>query len=97
MPPAVDPANEHIFHQYTVRSGRREALRAHLAKRGIGSAVYYPTPLHLQPCFGDLGYREGRFPESERAAREVLSLPVYPELGPDAQDCVVSVMREFFG
>lgn len=97
VPPAVDPANEHIFHQYTVRSGRREALRAHLAKRGIGCAVYYPTPLHLQPCFRDLGYREGGLPESERAAREVLSLPVYPELSQDAQDCVITVIREFFG
>lgn len=97
VPPAVDPLNEHIFHQYTVRTGRRDVLQAHLAKRGVGCAVYYPMPLHLQPCFRHLGYREGQFPHSERAAREVLSLPVYPELGQDAQDCVVSVIREFFG
>ena len=93
--PWVDPANEHIFHQYTVRTPRRDALRQHLTERGIGCAVYYPTPLHLQPCFRDLGYARGTLPQSERAAMEVLSLPVYPELPPDGQDQVIAAVREF--
>lgn len=96
VPPAVDPANEHIFHQYSIRTSRRDALQAHLAKRGIGCAIYYPTPLHLQPCFRELGYAPGQLPEAERAARELLSLPVYPELSEEAQDCVVTAIREFF-
>ena len=78
--PVIDPANEHIFHQYTLRVERRDALQAHLKAQGIGSAVYYPVPLHLQPCFAYLGYKEGTCPESERAAKEVISLPVFPEL-----------------
>src|SRR5207247_2236382 len=85
-PPAVDPANEHIFHQYTLRVERRDELQAHLKRQGVGSAIYYPVPLHLQPCFSHLGYRPGRLPESERASREVLSLPVYPELAREQLD-----------
>jgi dTDP-4-amino-4,6-dideoxygalactose transaminase len=95
-PPAVDPANEHIFHQYTIRAQRRDALRQHLASRGVGCAVYYPQPLHLQPCFAHLGYREGQLPEAERASREVLSLPVYPELMPAQRDRVIEAVREFY-
>ncbi|HXV86511.1 MAG TPA: DegT/DnrJ/EryC1/StrS family aminotransferase, partial [Gemmatimonadales bacterium] len=64
-------------------------------ERGIGCAVYYPVPLHLQPCFQELGYRAGAFPESERAAAEALSLPVYPELTDEAQDLVIAAVREF--
>lgn len=92
--PWVDPANEHIFHQYTIRTPRRDALRQRLAERGIGCAVYYPTPLHVQPCFRDLGYRVGAFPESERAAAEALSLPIYPELSAESQERVVAAVRE---
>jgi dTDP-4-amino-4,6-dideoxygalactose transaminase len=92
--PAVDPRNEHIFHQYTVRSDRRDRLVAWLKERGIGCAVYYPRPLHLQPCFASLGYREGDFPEAERACREVLSIPVYPELTPAQRDRVVQAIRD---
>jgi dTDP-4-amino-4,6-dideoxygalactose transaminase len=94
--PFVDPGNEHIYHQYTVRAQRRDELKAHLGKRSIGCAVYYPIPLHLQPCFDHLGYRQGRFPQAECAAREVLSLPVYPELSDGLQDQVVNAVRSFF-
>lgn len=95
--PYIDPANTSIYNQYTVRVPQRDALQAHLKDRGIGSAVYYPLPLHRQPCFAYLGYEEGQCPESERAAREVLSLPVYPELsGAQRQEVIVAV-RDFFG
>jgi len=94
-PPVVDAENEHIFHQYTVRAERRDALRQHLSGKGIGSAVYYPTPLHLQPCFSGLGYKAGQLPRSECAAREVLSLPVYPELSAAQQDEVIAALRSF--
>lgn len=95
--PPVDPANEHIFHQYTIRAERRDELQRHLTARGIGSAIYYPVPLHLQECFAHLGYRAGQFPEAERAAAEVLSLPVYPELTAAQRDTVVDAIRGFYG
>ncbi len=95
-PPVVDRANEHIFHQYTLRVERRDALQAHLKTQGIGSAVYYPVPLHLQPCFAHLGYKPGQLPEAERASREVISLPVYPELAPAQLDYVVASVRGFY-
>lgn len=95
-PPVVAPENEHIFHQYTVRAERRDALKVHLTQLGIGCAVYYPTPLHAQPCFAGLGYRVGQFPEAESAAREVLSLPVYPELTDRQQDQVIEAVRSFY-
>src|SRR5512141_384086 len=78
--PVIDRQNVSIYNQYTLRVGRRDDLQEHLKKKGIGSSVYYPLPLHLQPCFAYLGYSEGAFPESERAAKEVISLPIYPEL-----------------
>jgi dTDP-4-amino-4,6-dideoxygalactose transaminase len=96
-PPYIDPANESIFNQYTIRVPKRDALKAHLAAKGIGHSVYYPLPLHLQPCFAYLGYKEGACPESEKAAHEVLSLPVYPELTPAQLDEVVAGVRSFFG
>ena len=95
--PFVDPANESIYNQYTIRVPRRDQLKAHLAAQGIGHSVYYPLPLHRQPCFAYLGYKEGACPESERAAREVLSLPVYPELTRAQLDEVVAAVRGFFG
>ena len=95
--PVIDRANESIFNQYTVRADRRDELQAHLKSKGIGCAVYYPVPLHLQPCFEYLGYRQGAFPESERASREVLSLPIYPELTSAQLDEVVSTVRAFYG
>ena len=95
--PYVDPLNESIYNQYTIRAERRDALQTRLKERGIGNAIYYPLPLHLQPCFAYLGYREGSCPESERAAREVISLPVYPELTSSQRDEVVEAVRSFYG
>ncbi|OLB50869.1 MAG: transcriptional regulator [Gemmatimonadetes bacterium 13_2_20CM_2_65_7] len=95
-PPTVDPANEHIFHQYTIRAERRDGLQAHLKKEGIGHAVYYPIPLHRQHCFAQLGYRDGSLPEAERASREVLSLPIYPELTRAQLDRVIDAVRGFY-
>lgn len=97
VPPYTDAASEHIFNQYTIRVPRRDELQSHLKARGIGHAVYYPLPLHLQPCFAYLGYKEGAFPESERAAKEVLSLPIYPELTEAQRDEVVTTVRGFYG
>ncbi len=96
-PPHIDPANEHIFHQYTIRVPRRDELAAHLKAQGIGHKVYYPLGLHLQPCFAHLGYRAGRLPETEAATQEVVSLPIYPELSRDQQDRVIQSVKEFFG
>jgi dTDP-4-amino-4,6-dideoxygalactose transaminase len=95
--PVVRPENESIFNQYTIRVARRDELQSHLKARGIGTAIYYPLPLHLQPCFAYLGYREGQCPESERAAREVLSLPIFPELTDRQLDEVAGAVRAFFG
>lgn len=94
--PATDPANEHIFHQYTLRADRRDELLAHLKARGIGCAVYYPIGLHLQPCFAHLGYRAGSLPRTEQAMREVVSLPVYPELTDSQMGEVVDAIRAFY-
>lgn len=93
--PGRDQANEHVYNQYTIRSERRDELRAHLAKRGIGTAVYYPRALHLQPCFADLGYSAGQFPAAEEACEQVLSLPVYPELSRDQQTTIIDAIVEF--
>jgi len=95
-PPVVDPANEHIFHQYTLRVSRRDQLLEHLKRRGIGCAVYYPLALHLQPCFAHLGYRPGSLPVSESAMAEVISLPVYPELSGAQLDAVAGAVRDFY-
>ena len=85
----------HVWHQYVIRAPRRDALREFLAARKIGSEIYYPVPLHMQDALKCLGYPEGSFPESERAAREVLALPIYPELREDEQQTVVAAIAEF--
>jgi dTDP-4-amino-4,6-dideoxygalactose transaminase len=95
--PVIDSCNESIFNQYTLRADRRDALQEHLKARGVGNAIYYPLPLHLQPCFAYLNYREGSCPESERAAREVISIPIYPELTQAQLDEVVGAIRSFYG
>ena len=89
------PGSHHVWHQYVVRTRRRDALREFLAIRGIGSEIYYPVPLHLQDALKSLGYNQGSFPESERAAREVLALPIFPELREDEQQTVVAAIAEF--
>jgi len=94
--PFIDKNNESIFNQYTIRAERRDALQAFLKKKGIGSAIYYPLPLHLQPCFAYLGYKKGSMPESEKAAAEVLSLPIFPERTPARRDEVVAAVRKFY-
>ncbi len=94
--PYTDPRAFHVFHQYVLRAPRRDDLRAFLAKQRIGSEIYYPLPLHLQPSLAGLGYRAGDFPISERAATEVLALPIYPELRSDEQDRVVEAVRAFY-
>ncbi len=95
--PVVGADSESIYNQYTIRAERRDELQAFLKAAGIGSKIYYPLPLHLQPCFAYLDYRSGRFPESERAAKEVLSLPIYPELALSQQDETTEAIRRFFG
>jgi dTDP-4-amino-4,6-dideoxygalactose transaminase len=94
--PTTDPANEHIFHQYVIGAERRDALQTHLKAAGIGTAVYYPLPLHRQRCFAHLGYREGAFPAAEEAARRVLALPLYPELTEAQREHVVKSIRAFY-
>ena len=95
--PVIDSRNESIYNQYTLRAERRDDLQTFLKKRGIGNSIYYPLPLHMQPCFAYLGYEEGDFPESERASKEVVSLPVYPELTDSQRDEVISAVRAFYG
>ncbi len=92
--PAPDPS--HVYHQFVIRAPRRAALRAHLAAAGIGTEIYYPEPLHLQPCFAALGYRPGSLPLAERACTEVLALPIHPQLPAHAQAFVVDQIARFY-
>ena len=85
----------HVWHQYVIRTARRDALREFLTSRKIGSEIYYPVPLHLQDALKGLGYTEGGFPEAERACREVLALPIFAELREDEQQTVVNAIAEF--
>jgi dTDP-4-amino-4,6-dideoxygalactose transaminase len=94
--PARATASTHIYNQFVVRVPQRDRLRAHLQSNGIGTEVYYPIPLHLQPCFRELGYRPGSFPVAETAANEALALPIYGELTEAQQSWVVESIRNFF-
>ncbi len=91
--PVVKPGCTHSYHQYTIRSPRRDEVKKSLEEAGIASAIYYPVPLHLQPCFKDLGYSEGDFPVAEKASREVLSLPIFPGMTTEEMERVCSAVN----
>jgi dTDP-4-amino-4,6-dideoxygalactose transaminase len=94
--PARVPGCRHIFNQYVIRTPRRDELRAHLTAQGIGTEIYYPVPLHAQECFAYLEHEPEDFPESQRAAEEVLALPIYPELTREQREYVVRQVETFF-
>ncbi len=94
-PPCDKSYGQAVYHLYVVQSARRNELAAHLQARGIGTAIQYPYPIHLQPAYANLGYRPGRFPVAERLAREILSLPLYPELTLDNVRTVAEAVNEF--
>jgi len=95
-PPGVAAGCIHVYHQYVIRAAQRDALRAHLDAAGVSTRVFYPVPMHQQPCFTTLGHAKGDFPEAERACDEVLSLPVFPGLTEDEQDVVAGAVRAFY-
>ncbi len=94
--PYVAPGMKHVYHQYTIRAPRRDELRAFLGEQGVGSMIYYPVPLHRQEMYAGLDLGEGRLPESELAAKEVLSLPIYPEMTDEQIEQVASAVRRFY-
>jgi dTDP-4-amino-4,6-dideoxygalactose transaminase len=94
--PSTMPGNFHVYNQFTVRVPKRDELRAFLKEKGVGTEVYYPLPMHLQNCYRDLGHQKGAFPQSEQAAEEVMSLPIYPELTEAQQAYVVEMIAEFY-
>ncbi len=94
--PSASAENRHVYNQYVVRAGKRDEFRAFLQEQGVGTEIYYPLPLHLQACYKDLGHREGAFPESERAAKETIALPIYAELTADQQAHVVDSIKKFY-
>jgi len=94
--PVRSPDSTHIYNQFVIRAPERDRLRAHLQAAGIGTEIYYPVPLHLQPCFRALGYRTGSFPAAEQASGEVLALPIYGELTGAQQERVVEEIGHFF-
>jgi dTDP-4-amino-4,6-dideoxygalactose transaminase len=93
--PAEPPGCRHIFHQFVIRVAERDGLQAHLDRRQIGTAIYYPVPFHLQPCFAYLGYRRGDCPVAEQAADETLAIPIYSELTVEQQQTIVEAIGEF--
>ena len=94
--PVTQAGNDHVFNQYTIRAQRRDELRGFLKEKSVGTEIYYPVPLHLQDCYRDLGYHKGDFPVSERAAEEVLSLPIYAELTDAQLSYVVDCAGDFY-
>jgi dTDP-4-amino-4,6-dideoxygalactose transaminase len=95
--PKIDKGNISIYHQYTIKVSRRDALQKYLGENQIGAAVFYPKPLHIQECFSTLGYKKGDFPVAEKMAEQVLSLPVYPELSPEQIEYVAKTILSFYG
>jgi len=95
--PYIHPDCVSIYNQYVIRIPKRDEVVAHLRKENIGCEIYYPCPMHLQECFRNLGYKQGDFPETEKASKEVLAIPVYPELTDDMQDCVAEKIISFVG
>lgn len=94
--PKIESYNTHIFHQYVIATPQRDELMRYLRQEGIETAIYYPVSLHLQKCFGYLGYTEGDLPESEKASRETVALPIFPEITTKEQDYVIGHVRKFF-
>lgn len=95
--PVTREEDRHVYHLYAIHTGERDELKAHLSARGIGTAIHYPVPVHLQPAYARLGYSAGSLPVTERAARTTLSLPMYPDLKPDAVEAVTEAVAEYFG
>ena len=98
MAPA-EPAGyqtRHVYNQFVIRGARRDELQAHLKKQGIGSEIYYPLPLHLQPCYAQLGHKPGDFPVSEKLAAESLALPVHAEIAAEDVDYICDAIRDFY-
>jgi dTDP-4-amino-4,6-dideoxygalactose transaminase len=96
MLPSENSGCKHVYHQYTMRSSRRDALREHLASKEVSSGVYYPSPLHLEDAYRHLGYGPGDLPEAEQACREVFSIPVFPEMSREQRDYAIESVRSFF-
>lgn len=94
--PSVDRANYHVYNQFTIRTPERDQLSTYLTQHGIGTKIYYPVPLHLQECYQALGYHQGQLPVSEKAAKEVLSIPIYSELTSDQIAYVVQTIKGYF-
>ncbi len=93
--PEIMSFNKHVFHQYVIRIKERDRLMEHLTANNIGCAVHYPVPQHLQKCLTHLGYKEGDLPEAENAAKEILSLPIFPEITKEEQDYVIDTINDF--
>jgi dTDP-4-amino-4,6-dideoxygalactose transaminase len=93
--PAALPDLRHVYHIYAIRDAQRDTLQTFLHDHGVSTGIHYPIPVHLQRAFAELGHKEGDFPHSEAAAREVLSLPMYPELPADQQDIVIATLKSW--
>jgi dTDP-4-amino-4,6-dideoxygalactose transaminase len=96
LPPVTAPGATHVFHQYVIRVPKRDALRDHLTASGVGCNIFYPKPLHMQACFADLGYKVGQLPNAEKAANEVLALPIFPELNESQIQRVADTVLSFY-